>query len=80
MREQILAAILGHDEAKALGIVEPLNNSGFHNLFPFNAGSAREMSLSRKGLRTMKRPVGGARPDENHDARKASSPLWALGG
>jgi len=44
MSKQVLAAILWHDEPKALCIIEPLNNSGFHSSTPYIAGTARKVS------------------------------------
>src|SRR5258708_40368786 len=37
MHEPVVAAVIGRDEAKALGRVEPLNCSGCHFIFSKNA-------------------------------------------
>src|SRR5215208_4517269 len=59
MREQVLAALARGDEAEALGIVEPLDGTGCHLLFPVrnaatNPGATKPGTKYQEG----KFPIG----------------------
>src|SRR5690606_13695152 len=54
VREEILAAVLGHDEAKALFSVEPFDDAGFHSTSLINITFERLLEQTiKEGLKTM---------------------------